>query len=95
MLFVLKTTYLIMLACPNICQEAWRVLTRFADIRQAVLRRLPRLADFRLSVLRWLAMLTDIRQPFCEYSPDSLTFAKGHFREKCDSPREFGASSHW
>jgi hypothetical protein len=33
-------------ACTNILQEAWRVLARLADIRQAVLRGLTRLTDY-------------------------------------------------
>jgi hypothetical protein len=58
MLFALKMTYLIM-------ASTWRVLARFADIRQAVLRGLAKLADIRLSVLRRLARLADICQgPF-------------------------------
>jgi hypothetical protein len=65
MLFVLKTTYLIMPACTNIRQEAWRVLAKLADIRQAVLRGLAKLATFA--------------EPFCKDSPDSPTLAKGHF----------------
>jgi hypothetical protein len=65
MLFVLKTTYLIMCACANIRQEAWRVLAKLADIRQAVLRGLTELATFA--------------EPFCKYSPDSPILAKGHF----------------
>ena len=44
MLFVLKTTYLIMRACANIRQEAWQVLARLADIRQPVLLGLTKLA---------------------------------------------------
>jgi hypothetical protein len=36
--------------------------------------------------LRGLAKLANIRQPFTEYWPDSPTFAKRHFWEKCDSP---------
>jgi hypothetical protein len=44
MLFVLKTTYLIMLACANIRQEALRVLARLSDIRQPVLLGLTKLA---------------------------------------------------
>ncbi len=53
------------LACGNIHQEAWQVLTRLADIRQPVLLGLVRLADLRLSVLLGLARLADICQrPF-------------------------------
>jgi hypothetical protein len=33
-----------------------------------------------------LARLADILQALCEDTPDSPTFAKGHFWEKCDSP---------
>jgi hypothetical protein len=65
MLFVLKTTYLIMPACTN--------------IRQAVLRGLARLADIRQAVLRGLAKLATFAEPFCEDSPGSPTLAKGHF----------------
>jgi hypothetical protein len=79
MLFVLKMTYLIMGACTNICQEAWRVLAKLADICQSVLRGLARLADIRQAMLRGLAKLAIFAEPFCEYSPDSLTLAKGHF----------------
>ncbi len=61
---------------------------RLADIRQAVLRRLATLADIRQAVLHGLARLTHILERFCEDSPDSPTLAKGHFREKCDSPRQ-------
>ena len=72
MLFVLKITYLIMRACANICQEAWQVLARLADIRQAVLRGLTnicravsrglaRLANIRRAVLRGLARLANTR----------------------------------
>jgi hypothetical protein len=74
--FVLKTTYLIMRACANICQEAWQVLARLADIRQAVLRGLTNicravsrglaeLANIRQTIYRVLARLPDICQrPF-------------------------------
>jgi hypothetical protein len=79
MLFVLKTTYLIMRACANIRQEAWRVLAKLADIRQAVSRGLARLADIRQAVLRGLAKLSTFTELFCEDSPDSPTLAKGHF----------------
>jgi hypothetical protein len=65
MLFVLKTTCLIMPACAN--------------IRQAVLHGLARLADIRQAVLRGLAKLGTFAELFCEYSPDSPTLAKGHF----------------
>jgi hypothetical protein len=62
MLFVLKMTYLIMRACANIGQEAWRVL---ADIRRAMLRGLARLADIHQAMLRGLARLANTRQrPF-------------------------------
>ncbi len=37
---MLKTTYLIMSACANICQAVLGGLARLADIRQAVLRGL-------------------------------------------------------
>ncbi len=98
MLFVLKTTYLIMRACANIRQAVLRGLVRLADIRQAVLRRLARLADIRRAVLRGLA------KPFTEYSPDSPTFEKAIFEKNvtrlatfarviCHS-RKFGASGH-
>jgi hypothetical protein len=60
MLFVLKMTYLIMRACPNICQEAWRVLARLADIRQPVLLGLT---NIRQEAWRVLARLADIPQP--------------------------------
>ena len=79
MLFELKMTYLIMRACNNICQEAWRVLASLADIRQAVLRGLAKLADIRQAVLSGLAKLATFAEPFCEDSPDSPTLAKGHF----------------
>jgi hypothetical protein len=62
MLFVLKTTYLVMHACANIPQEAWQVLDRLADIRQAVLPGLARLADIHRAVLRGLTILADIRR---------------------------------
>ncbi len=65
MLFVLKTTYLIMRACANICRAVLRGLARLArlaDIRRAVLRGLARLADIRRAMLRGLVRL-----------------AKGHF----------------
>jgi hypothetical protein len=65
MLFVHKTTYL---SYANIHQEAWQVLARLADIRQSGLLGLTRLAD-----------IADIANLFCSDSPDSLTFAKGHF----------------
>jgi len=77
MLFVLKTTYLIMRACANIRQTVLRGLARLADIRQAVLHGLAKLANIRRAVLRGLAKLAN--KPFTEYSPDSPTFAKGHF----------------
>jgi len=32
-------------------------------------------------------------KPLTEYSPDLLTFAKGHFWEKCDSPRQIRTSN--
>jgi hypothetical protein len=43
--------------------------------------------------------LPTFAKPFTEYSPDSPTFAKGHFWEKCDSQvtrefREFSVSGH-
>jgi hypothetical protein len=63
MLFVLKMTYLIMRACANIRQEAWRVLARIADIHQPVLLGLARLANIRQEAWRVLARLADIRQP--------------------------------
>jgi hypothetical protein len=44
MLFVLKTTYLIMRASANICQAVLHGLARLANIRQAVLRGLAGLA---------------------------------------------------
>ncbi len=47
MLFVLKTTYLIMRACAYICRAVLRGLARIADTRRAVLRGLARLADTR------------------------------------------------
>jgi hypothetical protein len=37
-------------ACANICQEAWRILARLADIRLAVLRGFAKLADIRQTV---------------------------------------------
>jgi hypothetical protein len=68
MLFVLEMTYLIMRACANICQEAWQVLARLADIHRAVLcglARLARLADICQAMLRGLARLANTRQrPF-------------------------------
>jgi hypothetical protein len=79
MLFVLKMTYLIMRACANIRQEAWRVLARLADIRQSVLRGLTKLANIRQPVLLGLAKLAKICEGFCSDSPDSPKFAKGHF----------------
>jgi hypothetical protein len=63
MLFVLKTTYLIMHACANIHQEAWRVLARLADICQPVLLGLARLANIRQEAWQVLARLADIHQP--------------------------------
>jgi hypothetical protein len=63
MLFVHKTIYL---ACTNIHQEAWQVLARLANIRQAVLHglaRLARLANIRQAVLHGLARLANICQP--------------------------------
>jgi hypothetical protein len=73
-------TYLIMHACANIHQAAWRVLARLVNIRQALLRGLARLADIRQALLQGLARLADIRQrPF--------------LRKKCDSPRQICASN--
>ncbi len=45
MLFVLKTTYLIMRACANICRAVLHGLARLANIRRAVLRGLTTLAE--------------------------------------------------
>jgi hypothetical protein len=73
MLFEHKTTYTV---CANIHQEAWQLL---ADICQPVLLGLARLANIRQPVLLGLARLADIRQPVLLDSPDSPTFAKGHF----------------
>jgi hypothetical protein len=65
MLFVLKTTYLIMRACANIRQAVLRGLARLVDIRQAVLRRLAKLANIRQTIYQVLARLADICQrPF-------------------------------
>ena len=61
MLFVLKTTYLIMRACADIRRAVLRGLARLADICQAVLRGLARLADIRRAVLRGLARLANTR----------------------------------
>jgi hypothetical protein len=47
MLFVLKTTYLIMRACANIRQAVLRGLAKLANIRQTIYRVLARLADIR------------------------------------------------
>ncbi len=59
MLFLLKTTYLIVRPCADIRRAVLRGLTRLADIRRAVLRGLARLADTCRVVLRGLARLAD------------------------------------
>jgi hypothetical protein len=65
MVFVLKTTYLIMRACANIRQAVLQGLARLADIRRAVFCGLARLADICRAVLRGLARLANTRQrPF-------------------------------
>ncbi len=46
MLFVHKTTYLIMYACTNICQVAWQVLARLADIHHRPFLNVTHLAKF-------------------------------------------------
>ncbi len=62
MLFVHKTTYLIMRACPDIRQSVLQVLARLANIHQALLFRL---ADICPALLRGLASLANVcKRPF-------------------------------
>ncbi len=70
-----------------------RGLARLADIRRAVLRGLARLADNCRAVLGGLAKLADTLEQCCADSPDLSKLAKGHFREKCDSPQQIRASN--
>jgi hypothetical protein len=82
MLFVLKMTYLIMRACANICQEAWRVLARLANIPQPVLLGLARLANIRQEAWQVLARLADIRQPVLLRLPKLAHIRQRSFLEK-------------
>jgi hypothetical protein len=77
MLFVIKTTYLIIRACAEPC---------CADSPDSPTLAEPCCADSLDS-----PDSPAFAEPYCADSPDSPTLAKGHFREKCDSPRQIHA----
>ncbi len=62
----------------------WRVLAEICETSRHSPNTFARLARF-----------ADIRQALCEDSPDSPTFAKGHFWEKCDSPLQIRMRNVW
>jgi hypothetical protein len=82
----------------DIWRAVLRGLTRLANTRRAVLHGLARLPDIRRAGLSRLTRLADICRAVLRglaepcYA-DSPTLDKGHFREKCDSPRQIRASN--
>ena len=64
-----------------------------ADIRQLLSPDSIHSTDIRQPFSPDSIHSTDIRQPFSPDSIHSLTFAKGQFWEKCDSPRHIRTSN--
>jgi hypothetical protein len=87
---VLKTTYLIMQACAEPCcvdspDSPTFAMPCRADSPDSPTFAEPCCADSPNS--------PTFAKPCCADLPDSRTLTKGHFREKCDSPRHICTSN--
>jgi hypothetical protein len=90
MSFVLKTTYLIMLACAELCCADSPDTPTFAEPCCA---DLPDSPTFAKPCCRDSPDSLTLAEPCCADSPGSPTLAKSCFREKCDSPRQIRTSN--